>query len=350
MRIYIYILKTIAFLFIFCLLWNLIFNILWLNKNPIVNFYDEPKNSLDIVYIGSSNAYAHFNTTLAYEKYGFTTGMFATDAVPFVSTKNSLIEINKYQNPQLYIIDLAKLPYGNDTYNEGDIRGTVDSFKFSANRINLINNLMNYTDNLNSITDKKSRNKYDLYFSFFLYHNKWKSITKDNINNDVLYKGYLFSKKQTEVYKSNKYMWDYNKIQLQENNRENLEDLLNYINNKKLNVIFTIPIRQYDKNINDMLNTATEIIEDYGYKVINFNILDDFDVDFATDFYDIYHLNVYGATKYTLYFSKYLKENYDLPDHRNDKKYSSWDSEYERFKMKFKELTNKNFDDLLIDF
>ena len=273
--------------------------------------------------------------------------MFAANSVPFISTKNSLIEIQKYQNPKLYIIDLTKLPYKNDTYSEGNIRETIDSFKFSKNRINLINNLMNYTDSLNSIKDKKSHNKYDLYFSFFLYHNKWKNITENSIYRKDLFKSYLYSSQQNTNLKTNKYIWDYNKLDLDENNKESLEDLLNYINNEKLNVIFTIPIRQYDKNINDMLNTATEIIEDYGYKVINFNILDDFDVDFATDFYDIYHLNVYGATKYTLYFSKYLKENYDLPDHRNDKEYSSWDSEYERFKKIYRELTKKDFNELL---
>ena len=56
------------------------------------------------------------------------------------------------------------------------------------------------------------------------------------------------------------------------------------------------------------------------------------------------------ATKYTLYFSKYLKENYDLPDHRDDKKYNSWKTEYKKFKKQYKKLTKNNFDDLLKEY
>ena len=95
------------------------------------------------------------------------------------------------------------------------------------------------------------------------------------------------------------------------------------------------------------LNSATSIIEKNNYKVINFNTLEDFEVNFKKDFYNSQHLNVYGATKYTLYFSKYLKNNYDLPDHRGDKKYSSWVDEYERFKKEYKELTGEKFKKIL---
>ncbi len=36
------------------------------------------------------------------------------------------------------------------------------------------------------------------------------------------------------------------------------------------------------------------------------------------------HLNVYGATKVTAYLGDYIKEHYDLPDHRGDEAYSEW--------------------------
>ena len=62
------------------------------------------------------------------------------------------------------------------------------------------------------------------------------------------------------------------------------------------------------------------------------------------------HLNVYGATKYTLWFSKYLKENYELPNHKNDVNYSSWSSEYDRFKDNFKKITDKDFNEILLQY
>ena len=97
------------------------------------------------------------------------------------------------------------------------------------------------------------------------------------------------------------------------------------------------------------MNSAIKILIENNLDVINFNTLEEFNknIDYSHDFYDYGHLNVYGATKYTLYFSKYLKERYDLPDHRDDQKYKSWDEEYESFKGQYKKLTNKDFENLL---
>ena len=65
------VLKSIIFVLIFIFILNKAIKVLWLPKNALSYFYDEPKNSLDIVYIGASNVHTHFNTTLAYEQYGF---------------------------------------------------------------------------------------------------------------------------------------------------------------------------------------------------------------------------------------------------------------------------------------
>ena len=129
--------------------------------------------------------------------------------------------------------------------------------------------------------------------------------------------------------------------------KEILKDLLEYLNKNKINALFTIPVRRYPLQHIQYLNSAVDIIEQSGYKVINFNKIDDLNIDFDKDLYNSAHLNVYGATKYTLYFSKYLKDNYNLKDHRKNEKDSSWLNEYERFKTEFNNLTKKNFEDLI---
>ena len=73
-------------------------------------------------------------------------------------------------------------------------------------------------------------------------------------------------------------------------------------------------------------------------------------INFENNLYNNDHLNIYGSTKYTLYFAKYLKEHYDLPDHRDDKNYASWNKEYERLKTDFNKLTKKNYDDILNEY
>ena len=339
------ILKTIVFLLILCMLLYMVFHILWVSPNAISYFYKEPKNSLDVIYIGSSNAYIHFNTTLAYDLYGITTGVLSVDAEPFLLTNSLIEESKKYQTPSLYIIDIAKAVDDLDFFSEAYIRKTIDAMKFSKNRNNAINEVFSYKKDINK------KEYINWYFSFLMYHNSWKNISKYNIvGNKNLYKGYYFLEDTAQVEPQDKYIWKKDKMELQDDNKKILTSLIDYIKTNNLNVVFVVPIRCYDDETNGRLNTAIQIIKEDGLDVINFNTLDDFTIDFSTDLYNYAHINVYGSTKYTLYFSKYLKENYDLKNHKGDKNYNSWDSEYTRFKENYKKITKKDFDELLKEY
>ncbi len=339
------IVKIITFILILCILMYFLVKLLWYPPSSISYFYKEPENSLDVVFIGNAGAYIHFNTTLAYNTYGFTTGLFSTDAQPFMLAKYCIEETEKYQKPSLYIIDLAKVADVIDTFNDYGLRRTIDSMKFSKNRLNAIDEMLSYKSNIN----KEEYINY--YFSFFFYHNKWKHISKGNIigNNDF-YKGYLFDKERVAIENIKFKEWVDNREKLPEESEKVLNELIEYIKENNVNVLFEVPKRLFSDSANAQINSAIDIIEQNGIKVINFNTQEDFNnIDFSTDLYDDAHLNVYGATKFTLYFSKYLKENYNLEDHEGDSNYSSWNEEYEKFKQSYKKITGKEFDKLLKD-
>ena len=44
------------------------------------------------------------------------------------------------------------------------------------------------------------------------------------------------------------------------------------------------------------------------------------------------HLNDSGARKVSYYIGEYIRENYDLPDRRNDPAYASWNEQFETFR------------------
>lgn len=338
------IVKIIIFLTIFYILFNIVFKILWIPRNPISYFYDEPRNSLDVVYVGSSNAYAHFNTTLAYDLYGYTTGLVSADAQHLIFAKYLIKESEKRQKPKLYVIDLSTAINDLSSTEDGYIRTTIDSMKFSKNRIDAINDVLSYKSDIN----KKDYINY--YFSFLMYHNKWKNPSNTFFNKD-LYKGYLYSDMTSKTEPQKEYNWTEKVSNLPNDNKKILLELIDYIKENDLKVLFIIPKRYFDEEISTKLNESVKIIEDNNLKVINCNKVEKLNnIDFETDLYNYGHLNVYGATKYTLWFSKYLKENYNLPNHKKDKKYSSWEDEYRRFKDSFNKTTNKNFDDLLLEY
>ena len=68
---------------------------------------------------------------------------------------------------------------------------------------------------------------------------------------------------------------------------------------------------QWDENIE-------EYAAQHGLTYINFcNYADEMGLDMTHDTYDKgLHLNIYGAEKLSVFFGRYLKENYDLTDYR----------------------------------
>ena len=73
-------------------------------------------------------------------------------------------------------------------------------------------------------------------------------------------------------------------------------------------------------------NTVSDYAKKYGIPFIDFNVNQyDTGFDWLTDSRDGgNHLNTNGAKKMTKYLGKYLKDNYDLTDHRHDESYSEW--------------------------
>ncbi len=309
-------LRCFIFLTIFMVLFVNVFKVLWMDNSPLSHFYREPKNSIDIAYIGASNVYVHFNSTLAFQLYGFSTGLLSGGSQPFLGVKYLLKDAKKLQNPKLYIIDLAKS--GSSSFSESGFRGITDSMPFSKNRSELIDEGLKYLD-------VKKEDYYTYYFSHFIYHNRWKDLGKANFSlEDNFYKGFFLGNSSvTTKHFSSRYIWPSKSIPIDDKAKEILFSLINYIKDNNLNTLFVIPIRFYGNEEAQRINTVVSILEENNFDVINFNKVSGLHINFENNLYNNDHLNIYGSTKYTLYFAKYLKEHYDLPDHRDDKNYAS---------------------------
>ena len=345
-------LKSILFLIIFAIIWNHVFSVLWLTENSAFPFFTEPKDTIDVSYVGSSNAYVHFNTVMAFHEYGFTVGMLSSGNQPVTTIKYLIKESEKRQNPTLYIIDLMKFAFDFSIYNEGDIRNSLDAIPFSKNKLDAIDYTLKYIDVLKNDPSSTSGNdKFNYYFSFLKYHNSWKELSQSNYEGDYrLYKSFYLSKGTTKSVKYEHTSWSEERKDLADGMQEVFEDLISYIQEENLNVLFVIPVQPYiqqEENVPERFNTMVDYVTEKGFKVINFNKVDDLGIDYSHDFHNQAHLNVYGSTKYTLWLSNYLKDNYELKDHRGDQLYRSWENEYELFCRDFNTYTNQNYTDLL---
>ncbi len=91
-------------------------------------------------------------------------------------------------------------------------------------------------------------------------------------------------------------------------------------------------------------NRAYAVAEEYGIPYVNFLEYDDI-IDYRTDLYDSYsHVNASGARKITSWIGGFLREQYSLPDKRNDPAYSYWDEDYKEYEALKNDYLNSEDD------
>ena len=116
---------------------------------------------------------------------------------------------------------------------------------------------------------------------------------------------------------------------------QSLYETLEYIREHNLNVLFVDSPKFFEGTEMFRTNTVLNILAEEGFEYLTFyteNYDGSFTVDLdpEKDFYNVSHVNYYGAEKYTEALAAYLNERYDLPDRRNDETVKKdWDGVYE---------------------
>ena len=106
-----------------------------------------------------------------------------------------------------------------------------------------------------------------------------------------------------------------------------LEKAIQLCQSKGIDVLLTYIPYVEGKNYDNIETIA----EKYSINYLNmFNTADI--INYGTDFFDEHgHLNASGAYKMSSYLGKYIMENYNIQDRRNDKSYNKWKSDYEDY-------------------
>lgn len=300
------------------------------NRDRITGIKNE---EYDIVYIGGSEVHTYWQPMRAWGDKGWTSYCFSTDGIPYEITLNLIKEIEKYQEPELYVISLRNINNVDDDKSEGHLRNATDAMSvFSLNRISTINNYLR-------VRDIEGRDFASLYLDLIFYHSKmmnpmlyeeyWNYI--NNNSKEDYCKGYEWNDGYTFLPKPSSYQ-EQDAIPMSSKSMEELRILLDYISENNLNVLFTV--NPYYAEIPPALTyfEAEGIINEYGYELLDLNrFYDDMNLDFSTDFTDDVHANCLGAEKFTKYLEEYIGSNYCISDHRNDDEYQDWNEDYIMF-------------------
>lgn len=301
------------------------------DKDHITGIKSE-ENNLDVIYIGGSAAFVYWEPLKAFRDHGFTSYDLASNSLPVESILPYIKYAEEYHDPELFVIGIRAFQYYSDEQSETGLRNSSDRMDLMClPRYELIGSYLG-----NRIPDEDT-DAVSFYFDIAKYHTNLANLRSDEAwgyifnTGDSPDKGSMQSGNWAFLDKPVGFQTDERK-NLLPNAEKELDKILRYCDDNDLNALFVVCPYSITKEHYAIYNTVGDKVMEHGYGYLNTNDhYEEMGIDFARDFYNDSHVNVYGAEKYTAFLEEYLVENYDLQDHRNDSAYSGWDSDAARF-------------------
>jgi hypothetical protein len=335
------VLKAIIFLVIFCVLFSAANSILkrkalvgaWNTTVKIGGLANEPKDSIDVMFFGSSHMYCSINPLELFHKSGITSYVYSVQQQPIWASYYYIIEALKYQSPKLVVLEMYTANYTEEYTSEEVNFSSTDEIGFSKNKIGLIQ----------AMVPKEERKNH--YIEFLKYHTRWKELTKDDFN--LNYKkltdpnrGYVLLETSQPITFNTEAVTE--AAELYGKNIEYLDKLIALSKEKGFDLLFLGSPYQMNEEQKKVFRAVDRYAQQNGIPFLDYNYYyDELKLDTKGDYYDKGHVNYKGAKKITEHFSDYLKQNYQLDDKRSLSDYQNWQEDYESYLTYIKEIETK---------
>lgn len=292
--------KVLAFAVLFCAVLAKCGDVLAVKdeKSRISSFYDEEKDSLDAVFIGSSHMFVTAYPFQLWEEYGIKSAVLGGNGMGVPLAYYCVKEAIREQHPQVIVVDLYK------AYQDRKL----DSLSFTHNLAEAVPHSVNRVQMLYDLIPKENRTEF--CFPLYLYHSRWKELTQADFEEQACYtKG---AAPQFHVYDAEGFK------EIPEEEKQETPDMaLAYIKKmirecreNDVELIFTVIPYETKKKTDyqqRIFNGLADVLADQDTEYYNFfHMMDDVGLDVKTDFYDDAHVNYEGGKKITAYFGKLL--------------------------------------------
>ncbi|MCH4021054.1 MAG: SGNH/GDSL hydrolase family protein [Erysipelotrichaceae bacterium] len=271
-----------------------------LNRNAAeTDLLSQDEDSLDVLIIGDSEAYSSFSPLQIYHDTGITSFVASQGAQTIEEMKHMLTVALSTQHPKVVILETDAI-----YRSYGSVSG-IESF---------------LEDGLSTL------------FPVFQYHNIWKMLGENDYAKYSSWKGYYLNGAVAPCTSLSSYMSSTDQqYKIPWLNQLVLEQIKQEVEDAGAQLILVSAPTPVNFSMG-MHNYLKQLAEDWDVTYIDFNaIVDEIGIDWNKDTRDAGdHLNDSGAWKVTDYLISIL-ETMDLPDHRGDSAYSSWDEMAEQF-------------------
>lgn len=268
-------------------------------------YLNEPKDSVDVMFFGSSMAYCDIVPAQIYANTGITSYVMTAPEMTVPQGYYYIKESFRTQSPEVVFFELSGMffpDYSNHTAE------TVGFMPYSENRIAA------------TFVTAEPRARFSLLFPMYKYHDRWQevSITQKRADDRIdPFAGYTPTLGVIEALEQRReWVFDNTNVRLSKN-EEYLRKIEKLCEKENTELIFFLApaCSNYSAENLEIIRKAAG-----DTPFIDFNgEFDTIGFDMKTDFYDPLHLNLIGALKFSDRLSEYIGESFEFPEREHDK-------------------------------
>ncbi|MEG2698641.1 MAG: hypothetical protein RR951_06910 [Ruthenibacterium sp.] len=300
-------------------------------------FEQQPKNTIDVLVTGSSQAYTTFNPLLLWEKTHITSYVVGGPDQTLAAGNYMLRRALKTQSPKVVLAEMygAVLP---DKMDETRLHQIFDTQPFSIQKVKALEELKYENDSL-----------VDLLVPMFRYHTRWEELTAVDYAYLLPQKARCLKGFEMRLRTQPVALPDRNApaqpSELSDTSRAALDDLRTLCEQKGIQLIlWKSPSGIWSRESSLMMEAYAA---EYGLPYLDLcKNASEIGLDEKTDFDDIKHLNSKGASKATDYFANYLTETMRLPSETDAKIAAAWDEENDFYRQADKAAVLRQCDEI----
>lgn len=265
----------------------------------------EPKNTIDVIITGDSESYTSYVPLEAWKEHGYTSYVCGASGQKLPEIMSFMQQALEKQQPKIILLET------NTIHRKASLKTPVAEI---AKRI----------------------------LPIIEYHDRWKSLNANDYFGKIEYtslhefKGFYYKTKIKSA-KNKEYMKETNSIkEVNDLNKLYIKTMKEYCDSRGIKLILYSCPSSFNWNMKKH-NGIEKLAQELDLEYIDLNLKqDEIKIDWTKDTRDKGdHLNYTGALKVTKYLGKYLSEK-NLPDHREDESYKSWDEAYNNYIEKVK--------------
>lgn len=288
--------------------------------------YDEPKNSIDVLIVGGSQAMCSFSSTEIYAQTGLTVYNFSTWSQPAWVSYHYIKETLKYQKPKVVVVDVFGACYDRSYLTGVDVDLVSDDYaQLLKPSLNLLQ--LNLTRRRVQVTRK---NWYE-YLNIAKYHSRITELTGDSVaklfrDDSTTGKGYgpFYT---VEDFSGYVYPVSQDSIELYPYAAEYLEKIVELCRANDIVPVFTKLPHIADERDVALMNTIRGLAVEWSVDFLDFCSTNALGLDFSADFSDHGHLNNFGAKKATQALADHLN-SLQLQSKHSDAIEQRWQAAY----------------------